>query len=172
MTGVWLPNTTRHPIAKLDHGERPRTEGIVLHINVGTFDGTIGWFEGGANGVGAHLEIGDGKVWQLLGLERKAWHAGAANDHLIGFEHAGYPAWTHADWLHHHHSELALSANRGAWVLHQWDLGPPKLEHNIYRHSDGGAAWGGHDCPGRNFPLDAWLALCHDAYYGHWGRHA
>jgi hypothetical protein len=179
MTGVWLPHTTRHPIPALDHGARPRTTGIVIHINVGTFDGTIAWFEKpsdekpeGTRGVGAHLEVGDGRVWQLAGLDRKCWHAGAANDHTIGFEHAGVPAWTRDDWLRHHHTELALSANRGAWVLHEFGLGRPRRHVNIFRHSDGGAAWGGHDCPGAHFPLDVWEELCLDAYLAHWGRHS
>lgn len=170
MSGIWLPHTEHHPIPLIDHGPINGPKGIVLHINQGTYDGTIGWFSNpAAGGIGAHLEIGDGRVAQLASLDRKCWHAGAGNDR-VGFEHAGTTARTREQWLHDHHTELALSANRGAWVLHEFNLGRPKLEKNIWRHSDGGQAWGGHACPGPSFPVDVWLDLCMDAYMGHWGR--
>jgi N-acetyl-anhydromuramyl-L-alanine amidase AmpD len=169
MSGIWLPNTERHPIPLIDHGPRAETRGVVLHVNEGTFDGTISWFEKGAKGVGAHLEIGPSRVWQLAPLDHKCWHAVEANAFTVGFEHTGYGRDTREHWLDAGH-ELAYSANRAAWVLHQWNLGAPKLGHNIWRHSDGGAAWGGHACPGPGFPIDVWLRLATDAYYGHWGR--
>src|SRR5215217_8232179 len=73
VAGTWLPHTTRHLMPILDHGPRPQTRGLVIHVNDGYFDGTISWFSGGSRGVGAHLEIGGDRVWQLLSLERKAW---------------------------------------------------------------------------------------------------
>lgn len=178
--GIWLPHTTHHPISELDHGPREQTRGVVLHINQGTYDGTLSWWAldparkpENTRGVGAHIEIGDSRVAQCLRLDHKAWHAGAANAFTVGIEHAGVIAWTRDQWLNHHHHELALSANRGAWILHQWNLGHPVYGHNVWKHGDGGDAWGGHpDCPGPHFPLDVWLRLAHDAYYGHWGRHS
>jgi N-acetyl-anhydromuramyl-L-alanine amidase AmpD len=168
MTPLWLPNTTRHPIAKLDHGPRSETRGVVIHVNDGTFDGTISWFEGGAGGVGAHLEIGSDRVWQLADLRSKCWHAVDANAFSIGFEHAGFGR-SRDEWLKAGH-ELAYSANRAAWVLHEYNLGHPSYGHNIWPHSWGGVNWGNHDCPGPAFPWDVWMRLAHDAYYGHWGR--
>jgi hypothetical protein len=171
--GVWLPNTVVHPIGVIDRGPRQQTRGIVIHVNDGFFDGTISWFTGGptgSKGVGAHLEIGDDRVWQLASLDRKCWHAVNANAFSIGFEHVGFGKQSRADWLHASH-ELAFSANRASWVLHEYQLGEPSLNHNIWPHSFGGAAWGGHDdCPGAGFPWKEWLAMCHDAYQAHWGR--
>lgn len=169
MSGIWLPNTTRHHLPILEHGHRPETRGVVIHVNDGTFEGTISWFSGGSRGVGAHLEIGSDRVWQLASLDQKCWHAVEANAFSIGFEHAGFGR-NRGEWLNAGH-ELAYSANRAAWVLHEYQLGRPRYEHNIFPHSYGGVAWGNHDCPGPNFPWDVWLRLCNDAYYGHWGRH-
>ncbi len=166
--GVWLPNTTRHPLAVLDHGPREETRGIVIHVNVGTFEGTIDWFSGGSEGVGAHIQVGADRVFQLVDLNEVCWHAVDANAFAIGIEHAGYGR-TRAEWLDAGH-ELAYSANRAAWILHQYKLGHPQYGHNIWPHSWGGINWGNHDCPGPAFPWDVWLKLATDAYYGHWGR--
>lgn len=169
--GVWLPHTEHHPIAQLDRGARAKTRGVVLHINEGTVDGTLSWWKRPNNDVGAHVEIGDSRIVQCVPLDRVAFHAGAANEFSIGLEHAGFASRSRADWLNGHHHELALSANRGAWILHEYHLGHPVYGHNIWRHGDGGFDWGGHPgCPGPGFPLDVWIRLCHDAYYGHWGR--
>jgi N-acetyl-anhydromuramyl-L-alanine amidase AmpD len=167
--GVWLPNTAVHRIPLIEKGLRPRTTAIVIHVNDGYFDGTIQWFSGGAHGVGAHVEIGNDRVWQLASLDQKCWHAVDANAFSIGFEHAGFGKQSRSDWLGAGH-ELAFSANRASWVLHEYSLGEPKLNHNIFPHSYGGASWGGHACPGANFPWKEWLAMCHDAYHAHWGR--
>jgi N-acetyl-anhydromuramyl-L-alanine amidase AmpD len=168
-SGLWLPHTERHPINQLDVGPRGETRGVVLHINEGTFEGTLSWWSRPGNNVGAHIEVGDGRVAQCVALEREAFHAAGANSFTIGIEHAGMHLRSRDQWLNGHHTELALSANRGAWILHEWDLGHPVYGHNVWRHRD--FPEGGHpDCPGPHFPLDVWLRLCHDAYYGHWGR--
>jgi len=96
--------------------------------------------------VGAHVEIGSDRVYQLVPLDHVAWHAVDANAFSVGFEHAGYGR-SRAEWLDAGH-ELAYSANRAAWVLHQWKLGAPRYGHNVWPHSWGGVAWGNHDCPG------------------------
>ena len=59
-------------MAILDHGPRSHTRGVAIQVNDGYFDGTIGWFSGGSRGVGAHLEIGGDRVWQLVPLSAKA----------------------------------------------------------------------------------------------------
>lgn len=165
---IWLPNTARDYYPELDHGERASTRGIVIHVNAGTYEGTMEWFHHN-KGVGAHLEVGANKVTQLVPLNRKCWHAVNANTDMIGFEHAGGGTQSRAAWLHSGH-ELAFSANRAAWVLHEYNLGRPRRGRNIFAHSDGGAAWGAHACPGPHFPWDVWMAMCTDAYMKHWGR--
>jgi N-acetyl-anhydromuramyl-L-alanine amidase AmpD len=168
MSGVWLPYTTHHRMPILEHGRRPETRGVVVHVNDGTFDGTISWFSGGSEGVGAHIEVGEGRVWQLADLNAKCWHAVDANEFAIGIEHAGFGR-SRDEWLDSL-QELLYSANRTAWILHQYNLGKPHYGHNIWPHSWGGVNWGNHDCPGPNFPWDTWMEAVNDAYYGHWGR--
>lgn len=169
MNGVWLPNTTRHRMPNIEHGRRPETRGVVIHVNDGTFDGTIAWFGGGAGGVGAHIEVGEDRVWQLADLNAKCWHAVAANHFAIGIEHAGFGR-SADEWLDNP-IELHYSANRCAWILHEYKLGRPAYGHNIWPHSWGGIDWGNHDCPGPHFPWRQYMELVNDAYYGHWGRH-
>lgn len=176
---MWLPETRHVPYPNLDHGPREHTKGIVLHVNAGTFDGTLEFFKSTPQGVGAHIEVGNGSqgVVQMVALDRKCYHAVDANSYTIGIEHAGFGAKA-SDWPE---NEIHLSANRAAWILHRFNLGRPVrgkvnaetgeiLSGNIFYHSDGGAAWGGHACPGAFFPWTEWHALCEAAYLTHWGR--
>lgn len=169
MNGVWLPNTTRRPMPILEHGPRAVTRGVVIHVNAGTLEGTLSWFAGGSQGIGAHIEVGSDRVYQLADLDQVCWHAVDANAFAIGIEHAGFGR-TRSEWIDAGH-ELAYSANRAAWILHEYGLGRPHYGHNVWPHSWGGVAWGNHpDCPGGEFPWEVWMRLCNDAYYGHWGR--
>jgi N-acetyl-anhydromuramyl-L-alanine amidase AmpD len=54
-----------------------RPEAIVLHTNVGGFDGTLDWFSRPESGVSAHYLVGlDGRVAQIVDEEDTARHAG------------------------------------------------------------------------------------------------
>lgn len=166
---IWLPHTRRHIIPQLDHGERPRTVGVVIHSTEGDSLPTAWFARSGGDGVGAHAAFSDHAAVQYLGMERKAWHAGDANGAWIGFEHVGHAHWTRHQWLEHS-TMLHLSANRVAWLCHEFHLGRPRKGRNIRSHASGGEAWGGHVDPGPNFPWDAYMKMCTDAYMGHWGR--
>jgi N-acetylmuramoyl-L-alanine amidase len=57
------------------NGHPPRA--IVVHTNVGTFAGTLGWFALSESGVSAHYLVGlDGRVVQFVGESDAARHAG------------------------------------------------------------------------------------------------
>jgi N-acetylmuramoyl-L-alanine amidase len=162
-----VPLTALYHLPILEHGKRPETKGIVIHVNEGTFDGTIGWFSGGSQGVGAHFEVGSDRIYQLADLDALCWHAVNANAFSVGIEHAGFGR-TESEWLDAGH-ELLFSANRAAWILRHYRLGAPRYGHNIWPHSWGGQAWGGHECPGPKFPWRTWLSMATDAYHGGWG---
>lgn len=56
-------------------GHKP--EIIVIHIMLGTMNGTISWFKNPDSQVSAHYLVGkDGRVVQMVKDEEGAWHAG------------------------------------------------------------------------------------------------
>lgn len=167
---LWVPHCRRLYTPILDHGYRSKTQGVVIHVNAGYFEGTIDWFRGGGSqGVGAHFEVGNHEegVVQFLPLDRVAWHAVEANAFTIGIEHAGFGR--RSEW--EVDNLLELSAKRCSWILHRYGLGAPKLDHNIWPHSYGGEKWGGHfDCPGKEFPWTQYLEMVKFNYTHHWAR--
>lgn len=179
-SGVWVPYTLPHYLPAIDQGPRPATRGIVIHVNAGTYDGTISWFTGGSGGtgVGAHMEIGGHghPPVQFLPLDHKAWHAGSANADTIGIEHVGYGS-SAAEWEKTNFNMIGNSAYRAAWILRHFGLGPPDIsltdgaKGNVWPHACGGTAWGGHPlCPGEFFPWQLWEQECAKAYRARWPR--
>jgi len=54
-----------------------KPEIIVIHIMLGTINGTISWFKNPTSQVSAHYLVGkDGRVVQMVKDEDAAWHAG------------------------------------------------------------------------------------------------
>lgn len=165
---LFMPNTRKHIIPGIDHGRLSAVEFVVIHINVGTTQGTFDWWAKGGRGDheadGAQVQVSkDGTCYQTMALNLKAWHAGDANGESIGVEHEGRPG------DHFPHVQLHASANRVAWIHHECKLGRPHLNKTVFAHAHGGAAWGGHDCPGP-WPWTEYMKLCMAAYMDHWGR--
>jgi hypothetical protein len=193
----WVPQTTVGYASVLDHGVREETRGIVIHVNDGYYHGTIGFFTNGlpepygSEGVGAHFEMGgqlgtltgeyaDGPPYQFLPLDAVAWHAADANAFSVGIEHAGF-GYSTDEWEKTHYNMIGNSAYRAAWILRHYNLGPPVVSPtnpnhgNVWGHTAGGAAWGGHQCPASTqngvdyFPWELWLTYCNKAYNSKWG---
>ena len=129
-SGLWYPPAANDYAPLLDHGVRPETRGIVIHVNAGgTYASVVSAFKAGGftRGVGAHFEVGsaaDGGVAQFLSCERLAYHAGNANGYSLGVEHAGEGA-SAAEWLTGHGNMLQTSATLVGWLLKTYSLGPP-----------------------------------------------
>ena len=193
---LWVPQTTALYAPILDHGVREETRGIVIHVNDGYFEGTVGFFTNGlaepygSEGVGAHFEIGgtdnklqgvyaDRRPVQFLPLNRVAWHAVDANAYTIGMEHAGF-GYSKGEWLSTHYNMIGNSAYIAAWIHHRFNLGEPKVsltninEGTVWPHNAGGSSWGGHQCPSSTqngvdyFPWDIWESLALKAYRTNW----
>jgi hypothetical protein len=189
----WVPQTQQRYAAILDHGIRAETRGIVLHVNAGFWSGTVGFFTNGqpepygSQGVGAHFEIGgkgitgksstsiyaDHGALQFLPVDAVAWHAVAANEFAPGVEQAGFGTSVH-EWEVTHYNEVGNAAYRVAWILRRYGLGPPDIsltnpaKGNVWPHSCGGLAWGGHDCPGPHYPWQLFETFCRKAYSRRW----
>ncbi len=117
---------------------------FVVHDCEGSYAGSIGWFGQVRSQVSAHLVLRrDGlEATQCVPMDRKAWHACAANPYsdsleLEGFEKAGF-----AD------AELDAAAAIVAWGLRRRGLPCRWAEHGegegFCSHYDLGAAGGGH----------------------------
>lgn len=167
-----IPHTEQHIISRINHGPRAHTNFVVVHITDGsTMDGALSWWaQDGHEADGAHIIVDNHHAMQTADLRAKCWHAGAANDESPGIEHVGVHGADRLWWLRND-VMLHLSANRCAWIHHEFGLGRPQWLKTIFPHSYGGAAWGGHPlCPGHGFPHDVYERLANHAYMDHWGR--
>ena len=161
---VKLPNTPYRYCRLADHGPRASTKGVVVHAIQGTAQSAEAWFHNPkAGGVAAHVIVGLESVVQLVDLDRKCWHAVGANGQYIGIEHEGFAEDSLAKWVKRR-KQRKLSANRTAWICWHYKLGKPTRHKNVFGHSDGGQAWGGHHDPGRWFPWLLYIAAARRAY--------
>jgi N-acetylmuramoyl-L-alanine amidase len=125
--------------------------GVVMHTMVGNLPGTIATFNNSANQVSAHFGIAqDGSVHQFgpIGKGWIAWAEMAGNDTWYSIEHAdnGNPANPLTD------AQLTASAQL-VEVLSRFAGFPLQVTNSVSgtgygTHVMGGAAWGGHTCPG------------------------
>lgn len=168
---LWLPNTTRHVIPAIDHGRLRDVERCIVHINDGSTVGTLSWWvQAGHEADGAQVQVSkNGQCYQMMALDREAWHCPPVNPTSIGIEHEGF---SRAELDHkldsRPHVQLHASANRVAWIHHECDLGRPHYLKTVFPHSH--YPEGGHpNCPGP-WPWDEYMSLCMDAYMSHWGR--
>lgn len=156
-----LPNTKQHRLSNLDHGQRPRTLGVVIHVMDGdTISGAISWWSRRGNKVGAHVCVNNDVAIQTVDLDHVAYHSPGANFAWIGIEHTG--RWWHTSQWVRRRRQRVLSANRTAWILYHYKCGPPKWGGNIRRHSSFPTS---HKlCPGPGFPVPLYMAAVNRAY--------
>lgn len=169
---IRVPNTELHIIPRIDHGDRPVTKGVVVHVMAGTLDGTLSWWAQTTHEAdGAHLCIGLSKAVQTADLNAVCWHAPGddvkipgtqnGNHEFIGIEHEGQGSDSRATWIKRR-KQRVLSANRCAWICYHYKLGVPEWNKNVAHHSDFPA--GGHPCPGAGFPNDLYIQAAQRAY--------
>lgn len=118
--------------------------GVVLHVMEGTLDGTDSWFHNPAAQASAHFGVGrDGRVFQWVSTEGRAWAQAAGNSNYVSIECEGHSGDALTD------RQLAAVAGIVGWT------GIPlvKADHpgvgGLGWHGMGGPAWGAHpNCPG------------------------
>ncbi|MGA8574169.1 MAG: N-acetylmuramoyl-L-alanine amidase [Candidatus Cybelea sp.] len=124
-------------------------QGLVLHIQEGTEDGTDSWFHNPASQVSAHFgNPKSGGLDQWVDTDDKAWAQVAGNRAWISIENEG-----------HSGDSLTDSQCRNAGILLAWlnltesvplTLAESATDSGLGYHSMGGAAWGDHStCPGQ-----------------------
>lgn len=167
-----LPASTQHRIARIEHGTRTTTRGVVLHVMDGTLAGTLSWWADTSHEAdGAHICVGLKEVVQTAGLNTVCWHAPGDNTHMqgvqdgnhewIGIEHEGHGLDSPREWVRRRKQRI-MSANRCAWICYHARLGEPEYNVNVARHSDFPA--GGHPCPGDGFPMALYILAARRAY--------
>ena len=125
--------------------------GVLMHTMVGTLEGTIASFNDPHRQASAHFGIGfDGRIHQFgpLGKGWEAWHAMAANLTWYGIEHA--------DGGDQHvplNDAQITSSAQLVELLSRFAGFPLQVTDDVHgrgygTHVMGGAAWGGHTCPG------------------------
>jgi hypothetical protein len=91
----------------------------------------------------AHLCVSKtGKWWQYQDLHHWAWSCGAGNPDWWGVEVTGQPNEPMTE------AQLTELAKWHVWSGARDEIADSPAEYGIGTHSMGGAAWGGHECPG------------------------
>lgn len=97
----------------------------------------------GKNRAFAHLCVSKtGKWWQYQDLRHWAWSCGAGNPDWWGVEVTGQPGEPMTD------AQLTELAKWHVWCGARDEIANSPAGYGIGTHSMGGAAWGGHACPG------------------------
>ncbi|MEX5636546.1 N-acetylmuramoyl-L-alanine amidase [Parafrankia sp. FMc2] len=123
-----------------------QTRGLIPHVQMGTAP-LFGWFSDPASGVSSHLWLGrDGEMDQYVALDDKAWAQGAGNAHWVSCECAGRDTDDYTPIQVQRLGELF------AWGIREFGWRPQITDsttgYGLGTHRMGGAAWGGHSCPG------------------------
>lgn len=124
------------------------SRGVVFHVNAGDGD-PRGWWMSPTNHsvASAHVQImKSGEIRQLVPLDRVAWAEVNGNGEWHSVETEGFPteALTPAQF-ESFAKLLAWGHQTCGWALQVTDS---TTGSGIGTHQMGGAAWGGHSCPG------------------------
>lgn len=140
----------RGPVSNRTVGGMVRPiQGLVLHIQQGTENGTDTWFHNSASQVSAHFgNPKSGTLDQWVDTDDVAWAEVAGNRNWISVENEGNSGDTLTS------GQVANAALLLAWLnLTEGVLLQPAdspTDTGLGYHAMGGAAWGGHsDCPGQ-----------------------
>ena len=129
---------------------------IVIHTTEGSYNGAISWFRNSSSNVSAHyvLRRSDGEVTQMVGDDRKAWHACGNNNDTIGIEHEG-TSYSSTQWTP---AILDSSARLSAWLVQQYNI-PIDRNHIVGHGEIQPDSCSGRSDPGAYFPWDDYMAM-------------
>ncbi len=122
------------------------TRGFIPHVQVGN-GSLFGYFNNPSSGVSAHLWLSkDGRFEQYVPFDRRAWAQAAGNPYWISCECEGYPTEDYTA------AQVQRLGEFYAWGMREFgwraEVTDSTSGYGIGTHRMGGAAWGGHSCPG------------------------
>lgn len=121
--------------------------GLVVHIMEGTLEGSQSWFNNPKAQASSHFGTGkDGELRQWVDTKDRAWAQGSGNRTYLSIENEGHTPDKLTD------QQIETVAQTFAWVVKTYGV-PYQVankpgEKGLGYHKMGGAAWGGHPCPG------------------------
>jgi hypothetical protein len=126
--------------------------GVVLHVNDDDNGTTDSWYASGPptnkNLVTPNFQVyKDGSIHQYLPFDWQPWAQIDGNTHYAAIETAGLPGQSLTDAQLHSCARI-LAAYQAGMGMHLQVADSPG-ERGLGTHQMGGAAWGGHPCPGQ-----------------------
>lgn len=158
-------------------GRRPLTsiQGITLHTTEGhdrpgiaDLDGLGDFFDNPAIKASSHVAVdGEGHSARYVPDGRKAWTQAAYNGVMLSIEQIGFAKWSRWFWINRRNPQLRKVAQYIAWWSTEYDIpirkgkesGGIVTKTGVFRHSELGAAGGGHSDPGKGYPLHTVLSM-------------
>jgi hypothetical protein len=140
------PPAVYRPVVNQSGGLVQPTRGFIPHVQVGN-NSLFGRFNNPANQVSSHLWLSKSGVFeQYVPFDRKAWAQAAGNPYWISCECEGFPTENYTP------IQVRRLGEFYAWGMRQFGWRAEVTDsvngYGIGTHRMGGAAWGGHDCPG------------------------
>lgn len=140
--------TWHGPVPNMTTGGMGQIRGLVLHIMEGSIESCDNWFHNPTAQVSAHFgNAKDGRLFQWVDTENKAWAEADGNPNWISVENEGVAPTQLTP------QQLENAAQLFAWVCKTYKV-PCQVTDNVNGqglayHGMGGVAWGNHpDCPG------------------------
>jgi hypothetical protein len=122
------------------------TRGLIAHVQVGN-GSLFGWFDNPQSQVSAHLWLSRaGEFEQYVPFDQRAWAQAAGNPYWISCECEGRPDEDYTA------AQIRGLGQLFAWGIQQFgwkaEITDSPDGYGLGTHRMGGAAWGGHECPG------------------------
>lgn len=121
--------------------------GFVLHVIVGSLEAADSVFKRSGWNASAHFGVGrSGRTVQWVDTADRAWAEGAGNPYWLSVETEGMPSEALTP------AQVSAVARLFAWGQvhgpYPYEVTDSPTGRGLGTHQMGGAAWGGHACPG------------------------
>lgn len=146
MAATLYPPAQYRPVRNTSGTMVQPTRGLIPHVQEG--NGSLyGWFNNPASEVSAHLWLSkSGEFEQYVPFDRRAWAQAAGNPYWISVECEGYATEDYTP------IQIVRLGELFAWGMREFGWRPEITDspsgYGLGTHRMGGAAWGGHSCPG------------------------